>query len=71
MSHLKVGVFVDAENIKFNGGYQLRYDVLRRFAARDKGTLLRLKTYLAYDQERAREKPGVCQKESHLPANGA
>ena len=54
MSNLKVGVFVDAENIKFNGGYQLRYDILRRFAARDGGTLLRLNTYLAYDQERAR-----------------
>ena len=54
MSSLKVGVFVDAENIKFNGGYQLRYDILRRFAARDNGTLLRLNTYLAFDQERAR-----------------
>jgi len=52
---LKVGVFVDAENIKFNGGYQLRYDILRRFAARDGGTLLRLNTYLAFDQERAKE----------------
>lgn len=55
MSTLKVGVFVDAENIKFNGGYQLRYDILRRFAARDGGTLLRLNTYLAFDQERAKE----------------
>ncbi len=55
MSDLKVGVFVDAENIKFNGGYQLRYDILRRFAARYGGTLLRLNTYLAYDQERARD----------------
>ena len=54
---LKIGVFVDAENIKFNGGYQLRYDVLRRFAAREGGTLLRLNTYLAFDQERAREDP--------------
>ncbi|MES9899725.1 MAG: NYN domain-containing protein [Sedimenticola sp.] len=54
MSQLKVGVFVDAENIKFNGGYQLRYDILRRFAARS-GTLLRLNTYLAFDQERAKE----------------
>lgn len=52
---LKVGVFVDAENVKFNGGYQLRYDILRRFAARDNGTLLRLNTYLAFDQERARD----------------
>ncbi|HEB97688.1 MAG TPA: NYN domain-containing protein [Sedimenticola thiotaurini] len=62
LSDLKVGVFVDAENIKFNGGYQLRYDVLRRFAARNGGTLLRLNTYLAYDQERAREDPDYARK---------
>ena len=62
MNPLKVGVFVDAENIKFNGGYQLRYDILRRFAARDGGTLLRLNTYLAYDQERARDDPDYARK---------
>ncbi len=62
MSHLKVGVFVDAENVKFNGGYQLRYDILRRFAARDGGTLLRLNTYLAFDRERAREDPDYAKK---------
>ncbi|MEW8014525.1 MAG: NYN domain-containing protein [Candidatus Sedimenticola endophacoides] len=65
MSTLKVGVFVDAENIKFNGGYQLRYDVLRKFAARDGGTLLRLNTYLAFDQERAREE-GEYAKKSYI-----
>ncbi len=59
---LKVGVFVDAENIKFNGGYQLRYDILRRFAARNDGTLLRLNTYIAYDQERAKEDPDYAKK---------
>jgi uncharacterized LabA/DUF88 family protein len=52
---MKVGVFVDAENIKYNGGYQMRYDVLRRFAARDGGSLLRLDTYMAFDPERARD----------------
>jgi uncharacterized LabA/DUF88 family protein len=52
---LKIGVFVDAENIKYNGGYNLRYDVLRRFAAREGGTLLRLNVYLAFDAERARD----------------
>lgn len=61
MSHLKVGVFVDAENIKFNGGYQLRYDILRRFAARS-GTLLRLNTYLAFDQDRAKEDSDYAKK---------
>jgi uncharacterized LabA/DUF88 family protein len=62
---LKVGVFVDAENIKFNGGYQLRYDVLRRFAGRYGGTLLRLNTYIAFDRERAREDSEYARK-SHI-----
>ena len=61
-SGLKVGVFVDAENIPFNGGYQLRYDVLRRFAAREDGTLLRLNTYIAFDQERAKQDPEYAKK---------
>jgi uncharacterized LabA/DUF88 family protein len=60
--NLKLGVFVDAENVKCNGGYQLRYDVLRRFAARNGGTLLRLNTYLAFDPERAREDPDYAKR---------
>ena len=54
-SHRRVGVFVDAENVRYNGGYQMRYDVLRRFAARESGVLQRLNTYMAYDEERARD----------------
>jgi uncharacterized LabA/DUF88 family protein len=50
-----VGVYVDAENVRYNGGYQMRYDVLRRFAARENGILQRLNTYISYDSERARE----------------
>jgi uncharacterized LabA/DUF88 family protein len=50
-----VGVYVDAENVRYNGGYQMRYDVLRRFAGRDDGLLQRLNTYIAFDAERARE----------------
>lgn len=61
-SALRVGVFVDAENIRLNGGYQLRYDVLRRFAARDGGTLLRLNTYIAFDRERAENDPEYAKK---------
>jgi len=56
-SSIKIGVFVDAENVRYNGGYQLRYDILRLFAARYGGNLLRLNTYIAFDQERAREDP--------------
>jgi uncharacterized LabA/DUF88 family protein len=54
-SLIRIGVFVDAENVRYNGGYQMRYDVLRRFAAREAGILQRLNTYLAFDLERARE----------------
>lgn len=60
--NLRVGVFVDAENIKYNGGYQMRYDVLRRFAARHGGTLLRLNTYIAFDQERAKQDADYAKK---------
>ncbi len=59
---LKVGVFVDAENIKYNGGYQMRYDLLRRFAARDGAYPIRLNTYMAYDPERAKEDPEYSKK---------
>ncbi len=52
---MRVGVFVDAENVRYNGGYQMRYDVLRRFAARNGGLIQRLNTYLAFDRERAKE----------------
>jgi len=51
----RVGVYVDAENVRYNGGYQMRYDVLRRFAGREDGMIQRLNTYVAYDEERARE----------------
>ena len=59
---MRVGVFVDAENVRYNGGYQMRYDILRRFAAREGGILQRLNTYLAFDQDRAKEDPVYAKK---------
>ena len=59
---LRVGVFVDAENVRYNGGYQMRYDVLRRFAGRQGGTLQRLNTYQAFDVDRAKEDPEYAKK---------
>ncbi len=61
-SNLKIGVFVDAENVRFNGGYQLRYDNLRRFAVRNGGIPQRLNTYIAFDPERAKNEPEYAQK---------
>ena len=33
-AYSRVGVYVDAENLRLNGGYGMRYDVLREFACR-------------------------------------
>lgn len=52
---IKTGVFVDAENVRYNGGFHLRYDILRRFASRGDRNLIRLNTYLLFDEERASE----------------
>jgi uncharacterized LabA/DUF88 family protein len=52
---IKIGVFVDAENVRYNGGFHLRYDILRRFASRSDRNLIRLNTYLLFDPERAGE----------------
>jgi len=51
--NIKVGVYVDGENVRRNGGFRMRYDVLREFATRDGAEPLRLNTYLAYDPKRA------------------
>lgn len=51
----RVGVYVDAVNVTMNGGYGLRYDVLRKFACRSKAVAGRLNVYLCYDAERLQE----------------
>lgn len=51
----KVGIYVDAVNVTMNGGFGLRYDILRKFACRDGSTPSRMNVYLAYDERRAEE----------------
>ena len=53
-SSLKIGVYVDSANIYRCGGNRMQYDVLREFVCRDGGELMRLNTYVSYDEERAR-----------------
>ena len=53
ISSSKVGVYVDAENLRLNGGFGMQYDVLREFACRDGAEAARLNVYVAYDEERA------------------
>jgi len=50
---MRVGIYVDVENLKRNGGYKMQYSLLRAFACRDGADLLRANAYLAYDRERA------------------
>lgn len=51
----KVGIFVDAVNVTMNGGFGLRYDMLRKFSCRDGSIPSRMNVYLAYDERRAEE----------------
>ena len=48
----RIGIYVDAVNVTLNGGYGLRYDVLRKFASRCGGVSARLNAYLSYDDDR-------------------
>lgn len=50
---LYTGVYVDVANIAMNGGFGMRFDVLRRFAAHDGAEVVRLNAYVVFDQERA------------------
>jgi len=49
----KVGVYVDVANLTRNGGYGMRYDVLREFACRGGAEPIRLNAYVSYDEQRA------------------
>ncbi|MGM0546505.1 MAG: NYN domain-containing protein [Bacteroidota bacterium] len=51
----KVGIYVDAVNVTMNGGFGLRYDILRKFACRDQMVPSRMNVYLAFDEHRAEE----------------
>src|SRR5690554_3901868 len=52
-SNAKVGVYVDVANLVRNGGYGMRYEVLREFACRDGAELVRLNAYVSFDVDRA------------------
>jgi uncharacterized LabA/DUF88 family protein len=49
-----VGLYVDAANIQYNGGWGMSYEVLREYACRDAGVPMRLNSYVTHDAERAR-----------------
>ncbi len=51
----KVGIYIDALDVTMNGGFGLRYDMLRKFATRDECFPSRMNVYMAYDEDRAKE----------------
>jgi uncharacterized LabA/DUF88 family protein len=53
MSCRRVGVYVDSMNIMRNGGYGMRYEVIRRFVQANGDEVIRLNAYVAIDEERA------------------
>jgi uncharacterized LabA/DUF88 family protein len=50
----RVGVYVDVSNLTMNGGYGMRYEVLREFACRNGARPVRLNAYVSYDETRAK-----------------
>ena len=54
-SFSKIGLYVDVANIARNGGYGMKFDVLRDFACRHEGEPIRLNAYVAYDAERSKK----------------
>lgn len=53
-SNARVGIYVDLQNVAMNGGYGMRYDVLREFACRDAAEPVRLNAYVSFDAVRAK-----------------
>jgi uncharacterized LabA/DUF88 family protein len=53
MKNLKVGLYIDGENINRNGGYNMRYDVLKSYCSKENELPLRMNTYLSYDKTKA------------------
>ncbi|HEU4323782.1 MAG TPA: NYN domain-containing protein [Roseiflexaceae bacterium] len=56
-SGMNIGVYVDVANLNRNGGYGMRYDVLRDFACRGGADPLRLNAYVGFDADRAEHDP--------------
>ena len=48
-----VGVYIDVANLTRNGGYGMRYEVLREFACRGNAEPVRLNAYVTIDADRA------------------
>lgn len=55
---LKAGIFLDIENLSRNGGWGIRYEVIKDLVQAQGPTVLRANAYLAIDVERERQDTG-------------
>jgi uncharacterized LabA/DUF88 family protein len=55
--HARVGVYIDVANMTRNGGYGMRYEVLREFACRGHAEPVRLNAYVSFDADRSEADP--------------
>jgi uncharacterized LabA/DUF88 family protein len=56
-ANTNVGVYIDVANLTRNGGYGMRYEVLREFACRGNAEPVRLNAYVTIDADRAEIDP--------------
>ena len=52
---LKSGIFLDIENLSHNGGWGMRFDVIKALAKAQGTEVLRANAYMAADRKRERE----------------
>ena len=52
---LKPGIFLDAENLKMNGGWGMKFGIIRKLVEEQGATILRANAYIAVDSERERQ----------------
>lgn len=52
---LKAGIFLDVENFRRNGGYGIRFEVIRKLMEAQGCTIVRANAYLAQDTKREKE----------------
>jgi uncharacterized LabA/DUF88 family protein len=55
--HARIGVYIDVANMTRNGGYGMRYEVLREFACRGQAEPVRLNAYVSFDADRSENDP--------------
>ena len=55
---LKAGIFLDMENLSRNGGWGIRYEVIKEMVEAQGTIVLRANAYLAVDVERERQDTG-------------